>query len=122
MKLTPLSKETIDKIFEQASRQEDVLAYLYTIGLGLLPSAPFPNTKDVRLVWDCVLSIDDWPRVSQTTSEYLFDKAIAFDKRLNPNVLPGGFWMNGGFSISNTPLPDWYVDIEDIPVHWKEND
>jgi len=86
-----LTKEQIDKVFEEAENQSDCVIALYRI---------------VHPEFDKVEIFDDFPRVGTLAGNYIFDKAIAFDKRYHPNRgFPGGLWMNNGFSTDNTLKP-----------------
>lgn len=103
--MIPLSKETIDKIFDEAKEQYDYTLALYRIA--------FPD-------YDSITSIDGHPQVSRTTGEYIFDKAIAFDKIHHPNVINGGLWLNKGFSSSDSKMKDWIVDTSTCKIKYYE--
>jgi hypothetical protein len=88
-----LTKEMIDGIFGNAEDQAHALIELYKI--------PHPN-------WDKIKSISGFPRVSPDTCDYIFKKAIAFDKENHPDVTPGGLFLNKGFGNSDE-IPNWTV-------------
>lgn len=91
-----LSKEQIDKIFEESTDQVEAAIELYKIA--------FPNFEKLT-------SIDGHPQVSKVTNEYIFDKFIALDKQYHPTVINGGLWMNKGFGCSYPPDQDWIIDL-----------
>ncbi|MBA7528378.1 hypothetical protein ES705_20561 [subsurface metagenome] len=91
--LVDLEKDVIDGIFEQAENQFDYWVALY---------------RTVYPEWDEIRSIDGHPQVSTPTNEYLFEKAIAFDKKNHSGVQCGGLWLNKGFECADG-LPDWKV-------------
>ena len=95
MKTVKLTKETIDEIFKKANEQADYVINLYKLA--------FPK-------WDDIKHVDGYPKVSKTTSEYLFEKAIIFDREKHPNVMNGGLWLDKGFAL-NEEVKDWEVSL-----------
>jgi len=93
-KLARLSKKTIDRIFEEAKTQDD-----YVIGLHRVV---YPD-------WDDIEKLLGFPHTSKATANYIFGKAIAFDKEHHPNVQAGGAWLNWGFSTLDDTVRDWTV-------------
>jgi hypothetical protein len=101
----PLTIEMIDKVFADAQSQSGYLIGLYRLA--------YPDT------FDDIDHCESYPRVSSRTSHYLFDKAIAWDQshKLESgyplvDVLPGGAWMNRGFSTTYDEegyIEDWKV-------------
>lgn len=102
MKTIKLSKETIDKIFEKAEDQADYAISLYKLAFS---------------EWDTIKHVDGYPRVSETTNKYIFDKAISFDKEKHPNVQCGGLWLDKGFS-TNEKVKDWEITLEDCVIEY----
>jgi len=97
-----LTKERIDAIFEEYTNREDetanqgnVLLTLYKVVFG----------ED----WTPFRGVDGYPKVNEMTWKYICGKFQTFDKMHHPEVLPGGRWMNTGFS-SRDELPDWVVE------------
>lgn len=90
----PLPKEKIDKAFNEAEHQTEYTIALYRIAYPTL--------------WDQIEKVHGWPKVSKTTNEYIFGKAIEFDREHHPNVMAGGLWMNNGFG-SKEDAKDWTV-------------
>ena len=103
--MIPLTKETIDKIFDKAKEQYDYTLALYRIA--------FPD-------YDSIISIDGHPQVSRSTGEYIFDKAIAFDKIQHPNVVNGGLWLNKGFGSNDGSDKDWKIDVSTCKTKYNE--
>jgi hypothetical protein len=92
----PLTQEIIDEIFEQANDQGEYIARLYEAALGI--------------EWADIAKVKGHPKITTLTAEYLFQKAIAFDKEHHPNVTFGGYWLSVGFSTVNSEgLDDWMV-------------
>jgi hypothetical protein len=78
-----LTAEAIDAVFDAASEQAD-----YVLGLYRLVIPDF----------DRVAKVQRWPKVSPAMTEYIFARAIAFDRLHHPGVMAGGLWLNVGFS------------------------
>lgn len=96
-----LPQSEIDAIFENASHQQEYILELYNAVLDL----------------GNVVEINDYPKVSHPTSDYIFEKAIAFDKEHHPDVLAGGAWMNRGFA-TDRDIGDWVVDVDEKRIVW----
>jgi len=110
----PLAQKTIDKVFEEASQAEVPSQADYILGLY---GIAFPN-------WDQIAKVNGWPRVSKVTSEYIFQRAIAFDEVHHPECFAGGAWMNNGFTSTysgDEPMPDWEIDISEVELEMKGN-
>lgn len=90
--MTALTKEQINKAFENENHQANVMINLYKIAI--------PE-------WDNIRKLNGWPSISNTTWTYICDKFIAFDRKNHPDVLSGGCWMNSGFSIEK--MEDWKI-------------
>ena len=93
MEQQELSRETICAIFYEAKHQADYVIELYR--------HVYPN-------WDTIEKVDGYPTISKKTNEYIFARAIAFDKQSHPDVLSGGLWLNNGFRTDET-MDDWLV-------------
>lgn len=100
----PLPKERIEAIFASAQHQSEYVLALYRLAI--------PD-------FDNVIEVDGFPRAHPTVIDCVFALAIEFDRRHHPNVLPGGMWLNHGFSADPT-LPPWTVSVEGVPVRYKE--
>ena len=96
----PLSQERIDQVFADAQEQAD-----YVIGLYRLA---YPS------LWERIKHVQGFPEVSKMTNEYIFTKAIEFDRKHHPQVFAGGCWLNNGFR-SEDHRRDWMIypcDVE----------
>lgn len=98
--MASLTKDQIDSIFEEADHQVD-----YVIGLY----------REVIPGWEQIHRLSGYPRVSKKTSTYIYRKVQEFDEEHHPNCLPGGLWMNKGFS-TDKELEDWMVDLSEVEV------
>ena len=103
-----LTKEQIDKIFDEATHQADYVLGLY---------------KSVVKEWDQIQDMNQFPYCHPKLNEYLFDKAIKFDRQHHPNVISGGAWMNNGFGgaeIKNDlTLGEWDVKYDPAKLIFK---
>jgi hypothetical protein len=90
--------------------QQEILLAFYRLA--------FPN-------WDDIVKIEGWPRVSEKTWLYICNLFRDFDRRMHPEVLPGGAWSLGsGFSSAThdrdrDSLPDWKIDLSPCRVAYK---
>jgi hypothetical protein len=100
------SKQAIDEIFETVQSQEETLVKIYKLY--------FPD-------WDAIKSIHGWPTCSREMWGYICRKFQALDRKYHPKVIPGGAWMNNGFSSSEN-LKGWEVDTTTTHVEYKETD
>lgn len=109
-----LTTDDVDAIFEEVREKDqpnqgDYLRRLYEAAFG------FDVYGD-----DTVKKIDGWPTVSETLSDYITKKAIAFDREFH-SCMPGGLWMSSGFSTSpdiegnKVELPRLKVETRKIP-------
>ena len=60
-------------------------------------------------VWDKIVKLDGWPECSKETWTAIAEMFVKFDRQHHPDVLPGGAWMNNGFSGHNEDLKKWEV-------------
>jgi hypothetical protein len=97
-------KQAIDDIFETAQSQEEALIRIYKLF--------FPD-------WDSIKLIHGWPTCSMKMWRYICQKFQKLDRKYHPKVLPGGAWLNNGFS-SNYDLDEWEVDTTTAQVEYKE--
>ncbi len=111
-----LAKEEIDSIFEEHTHQLDVALALYRI--------VYPD-------WDDIKSLDGWPKAGKEVGKYLMEKFITFDRKHHHSArisrgdirdrgcMPGGLWLNKGFSaIDNEDVHPW--DVIAAPCVYKE--
>lgn len=85
-------QEFIDYL-KTIDNQYNALMYLYHLII--------PDTSKI-------FKLNGFPSVNDKTSTFIFKQMIDFDKIHHKNVLPGGLWMNNGFSTDNT-LPDGII-------------
>lgn len=64
----------------------------------------FPN-------WDAIKTIDGWPKVNAKTWRHIATHFQDLDQEKHPEVIPGGLWMNSGFSTTEG-LEDWEVLVD----------
>lgn len=98
-----LTQAQIDTCFEQAQEQADYLLSLYRLA--------FPD-------FDELVSISGHPSCSEETWLYIGRKAAEFDRLHHDGVMPGGLWLNRGFSSSKT-MRDWRVSLRGVSVQRK---
>jgi len=96
-----LSKEHIDRIFDEATNQIEALVRLYR--------AAFPD-------WDDIKKVNGWPTVSDSTNLYISQKFVYLDKKYHwGECIPGGLWLNNGFRGS-PDMADWLIDVDTCEV------
>jgi len=87
-----------------------------------LISLPGPATQGDALVaiyrlafgsdWDRAVKVDGWPACNKETWKAISKLFMEFDRVHHPDVLPGGAWMNSGFSsLDGEGLEDWQVRL-----------
>lgn len=97
-----LTKEQIDKVFEEKTDQGEALLAIY----GLV----FPD-------WERIKKVNGWPKCSDETWKYICRKFMELDRKYHSSM-PGGLWMNQGFSSSpdERKLSFGEVDMEGCEV------
>ena len=61
--------------------------------------------------WDQIESLDGWPKCNKTTWQAICSLFMEFDRAHHADVMPGGLWMNNGFSSRDSDhLKDWEVE------------
>ena len=102
-----ISREDVDRCFDEAKHQRDYLENLYRL--------VFPE-------WDSIESIDGWPTSGKELAAYCCKKAVRFDAE-HHKCLAGGLWMNNGFSVyGNDSLELWEVDRSKCKVTFKQEE
>ena len=85
-KLVELDRQAVNLVFQNAKNQGEYIIGLYRM--------VYPD-------WDRIVKVNGFPRVSDADGKHIFEQAIASDKILHPDVLPGGGWLNNGFGVSD---------------------
>lgn len=95
--------EKVDEVFENAETQADYIMGLYGLLFNL----------------DGVAKIEGFPRVGKKLSDYLWKRAMEFDRRLREetgeNFMIGGAWMNHGWS-EDQELGPWEISVEGVKI------
>ena len=99
-------KSRIGAIFEKSDHQEQVLIELYRM--------VFPD-------WDRIAKIKGYPEAGVDLWEIICRQFQAFDRVHHPGCIPGGAWMNIGFSVNNN-LQGWEISFENCQVEYTKND
>ena len=80
-----LDREAVLRVFAEAKDQSDYMIALYKM--------VFPR-------WDDIISIEQWPKCNKDTWTWICRLAMDFDQT-HHGSLPGGCWLNKGFSGSD---------------------
>ncbi|MBF0430530.1 MAG: hypothetical protein HQK83_04585 [Fibrobacteria bacterium] len=105
MKRIVLNKNIVRSLFEKYSDQIELLAAIYQL---LYPE------------WEQIIKLDGWPVISHEANLWITEQFIQFDKKHHPKLMPGGLWMNVGFSSSGGNATGWEVDISRVRVIYKK--
>jgi hypothetical protein len=98
-----LDATAVRNLFADLNHQAEVLLALYKL--------IFPN-------WERIIKMEGYPAINDHTWNEICELFIAFDHLHHPNVMPGGHWMNRGFSIDNNP-PNWTASLDNCVVVQK---
>lgn len=103
-----LDPDAVREAISTAEHQADAWAAMYRM--------VFPE-------WDKLEFIEGYPVVNKTTGEKLMRLFIDLDKRLHPDVLAGGMWMNSGWSSlpNDDELAVWEVRVDVEATFAEEN-
>ena len=82
-----LTRAQIASIFDAAENQMDYVISLHKAALQLFDIA-----------WGSVKSLEGYIKLASPGDLLIMGMAITFDKTHHPEVLPGGAWLNYGFS------------------------
>lgn len=100
-----ISSEVLDEIFSRAKNQGEYILALY---------------RHVIPIFDKIDKVEDYPVCSRETWLDIARRAQLFDTRHHPNVIPGGMWMNSGFSTLLFPSEGFPVArVPRNVVLWK---
>lgn len=104
--IVKLDPDKVRELFETGKDQADVLLALYEM---VIPD------------WKAVERLGGFPTCSYETSVAIAQLFIDFDREHHPRVLPGGLWMNSGFSnLSGEHLKPWEVDASTAKPVYRE--
>ena len=95
-------KKHIQGIFDESSNQEEVLIGIYRMA--------FPD-------WDRIRKINGYPAVGYRLWKYICELFQSFDRKQHPNCMPGGAWMNQGFSV-DSDLGLWEITFNNCNVEY----
>lgn len=89
-------KERILEAFTQNTNQQDVVVDLYRL---VLPD------------WDQIQNLKGYPEIGMELALFICRRFQEFDRCHHPNCMPGGAWLNWGFSV-NRSLDPWGISLE----------
>jgi hypothetical protein len=93
-------KQRILEAFDRNTNQQQVVVDLYKL---VLPD------------WDQIQSLNGHPEVGMELALFICRKFQDFDRQHHPNCMPGGAWLNWGFSV-NRDLDPWAISFENCVV------
>jgi len=98
----PLTKETIDLIFEQVGcNDNEIVSALIRLYEWVVPD--FGKSRKLH----------GFPRISNDTAYYILTKMqLMSGDYSSANML----WLNNGFSCRE--MPDWIADVSDVAVEY----
>jgi hypothetical protein len=97
-------KSCIQTIFAENDHQQHVLIGLYHM--------VFPD-------WDQIFKIHGYPSTGEDLWMFICRQFQEFDQIHHPNCMPGGAWMNLGFSV-NRELPPWEIGFENCTIEYAD--
>ena len=97
-------KEYINAIFEKHNHQEYVLIELYKM--------VFPD-------WGKIDKINGYPEAGNELWTFICRCFQEFDRRNHPDCLPGGAWMNIGFSV-NRHIAPWEISLKNCSLEYMQ--
>lgn len=68
--------------------------------------------------WENIEMVDGFPECNRGTWKYIAEKFQRFDAAHHPNVMPGGIWLNNGWSAQNDELREF--EIAPCPVKLRD--
>ena len=96
-------KQYITAIFERLNHQEEVLVELYKL--------VFPE-------WNRIAKITLNPEAGVDLWKFICRRFQEFDRRHHPDCLPGGVWINKGFSI-NYDISPWEISYQNCFLEYN---
>ena len=98
-------REHIVGIFGRHNHQQEILVELYKLA--------FPQ-------WDEITKITGYPAVGKELWMFVCRLFQEFDRKHHPGCLPGGAWMNSGFSV-NEKLEPWEIGFDNCHVQFHKD-
>jgi hypothetical protein len=95
-------KNYIAALFNNYDHQENVLIELCKL--------VFPE-------WDKISRIKGYPEVGNDIWLFICRLFQKFDQKHHPNCMPGGAWMNTGFSVNHN-LEGWDINFANCKVEY----
>ena len=97
---TQALKTYIQSIFNKHDHQKKVMVDLYKL---VLPD------------WEKIEKIEGYPEAGWELSIYISELFMQFDRKHHPSCMPGGAWLNTGFSV-NRNLGAWQISLKNCRV------
>lgn len=95
-------KDHLRSLFEKHDTQAAVLEEIYRL---VLPE------------WDIIERVNGYPEAGEDFWAFVCRLFQDFDRQHHPDVMPGGAWMNTGFSV-NRNLDSWEISISNCNVDY----
>ena len=100
---TQALKAYIQSIFSNHDHQKFVMVDLYRL---VLPD------------WDNIQKVEGYPEAGRELSIFISEQFMQFDRKHHSDCMPGGDWMNTGFSV-NSNLGSWEISLKNCRVIMK---
>lgn len=101
---TECLKKSITAVFDRCDHQQTVLIELYKL--------LFPG-------WDCITKIEGYPDAGCDLWRFICRLFQEFDRKHHSGCMPGGLWMNAGFSM-DSELQPWEVSFKNCHLKYRE--
>ena len=100
-----LTREQVNEVFAKGTDQVNILLALHELVI--------PN-------WHNVTKVNGHPQAGKELWLFIARSFMDYDAQHHKSVLPGGLWMDKGFSTGKK-LGDWEVSIADLRLKYKED-
>lgn len=97
-------KSRIKAVFDECDHQQQVIIGLYRM--------VFPD-------WDRIAKIQGYPTAGEDLWTYICHLFQEFDRIYHPDCMPGGAWMNLGFSVNRDQL-SWEIGFDCCTIQYLE--
>lgn len=98
-------KKHLDDIFTRNNHQSDALEDIYRL---VLPD------------WERIEKVHGYPEAGTGMWEFICKRFQKFDREHHPAVMPGGAWMNAGFSVNRSIQP-WEIRFTNCSVDFIDH-